>query len=136
MTIELRLVRDGKTIFSMPIHSSSEDADSVMLDLEDADMERLADLYSLAANGRRLRIMHELAKRGEMRFSDILQIAMNPKIVHDFLEPMVREGIVVHEGKRTGYRPSTKGFAYVSLTTGLSRILELLEEEMEGDELR
>jgi len=33
-----------------------------------------------------------------------------------------------------GYRSSNKGFAYVTLTTGLSRILELLEEEMEADE--
>ena len=133
MTIELRLVRDGKTIFSIPIDSSGEGADRGKLELEDDDMERLADLYSVAANERRFRIMHELTRRGEMRHSDILRIAMNPKFVHDCINPMVEEGIVIHE-KRAGYRPSNKGFAYVTLTTGLSRILELLEEEMEADE--
>ena len=134
MTIELRLVRDGKTIFSIPIDSSGEGADKGKLELEEDDMERLADLYSVAANERRFRIMHELTRRGEMKHSDILRIAMNPKFVHDCINPMVEEGIVIHEGRRTGYRPSNKGFAYVKLTTGLSRILELLEEEMEADE--
>ena len=134
MTIELRLVRDGKTIFSIPIHSSSEGADRGRLEMEDDDMERLADLYSIAANERRFRIMHELTRRGEMKHSDILRIAMNPKFVHDCINPMVEEGIVIHGKKGTGYRPSNKGFAYVTLTTGLSRILELLEEEMEADE--
>ena len=133
MTIELRLVRDGKTIFSIPIDSSREGADKGKLELEDDDMERLADLYSVAANERRFRIMHELTRRGEMKHSDILRIAMNPKFVHDCINPMVEEGIVIQE-KRAGYRPSNKGFAYVTLTTGLSRILELLEEEMEADE--
>ena len=134
MTIELRLVRDGKTIFSIPINSSSEEADRGKLELEEDDMERLADLYSVAASERRFRIMHELARRGQMKHSDILRIAMNPKFVQDCINPMVEEGIVIHEGRRTGYRPSNKGFAYVTLTTGLSRILELLEEEMEADE--
>ncbi|TLX97053.1 MAG: hypothetical protein E6K96_04355 [Thaumarchaeota archaeon] len=134
MTIELRLVRDGKTIFSIPIHSSREGVDRGKLELEDDDMERLADLYSVAASERRFRIMHELTKRGQMKHSDILRIAMNPKFVHDCINPMVEEGMVIHENKRTGYRPSNKGFAYVTLTTGLSRILELLEEEMEADE--
>ena len=134
MTIELRLVRDGKTIFNIPIHSSSEGADRGKLEMEDDDMERLADLYSIAANERRFRIMHELTRRGEMKHSDILRIAMNPKFVHDCINPMVEEGIVIHGKKGTGYRPSNKGFAYVTLTTGLSRILELLEEEMEADE--
>ena len=134
MTIELRLVRDGKTIFSIPIDPSGEGADTGKLELEDDDMERLADLYSVAANERRFRIMHELTRRGEMRHSDILRIAMNPKFVHDCINPMVEGGIVIHEKKGTGYRPSNKGFAYVTLTTGLSRILALLEEELEADE--
>jgi predicted transcriptional regulator len=134
MTIELRLVRDGKTIFSFPINSSSDEADRGKLELEEDDMERLADLYSIAASERRFRIMHELARRGQMKHSDILRIAMNPKFVQDCINPMVEGGIVIHEGRHTGYRPSSKGFAYVTLTTGLSRILELLEEEMEADE--
>src|SRR5438034_9218211 len=104
MTIELRLVRDGKTIFSIPIDSSGEGADKGKLELEEDDMERLADLYSVAANERRFRIMHELTRRGEMKHADILRIAMNPKVDDDCINPMVEGGIVMHEGKGAGER--------------------------------
>jgi predicted transcriptional regulator len=133
MTLELRLVKDGKTLVSIPIHSPAEKAKSGMPALDKDDLERLTQLYSFAANERRLRVMSELARRGEMRFSDLLQVALNPKIVQDCMEPMMNEGYVLHEGK--GYRTSEKGFAMLmTMTTGFSKILQLLEEGVGGDD--
>ena len=54
MTIELRLVRDGKTIFSIPIHSSSEGADRGRLEMEDERAQIIANEITPiteAANG-------------------------------------------------------------------------------------
>src|SRR5213593_3087246 len=98
MTIELRLVRDGKTIFSIPIDPSGEGADTGKLELEDDDMERLADLYSVAANERRFRIMHELTRRGEMKESDMLRIQIKPKFVHVSINASVAEGVGIDGG--------------------------------------
>ena len=68
-----------------------------------------------------------------MRFSDLLQVALNPKIVQDCMEPMMNEGYVLHEGK--GYRPSEKGFALLlTMTTGFNKILESLDEEVGGED--
>src|SRR3989442_10618681 len=97
MTIELRLVRDGKTIFSIPIDSSGEGPEKGKLELDDDDMERLAVLYFVAANERRFRIMHELTRRGEMKHSDILRIAVNPKFVYNCMNPVGEECTVIHE---------------------------------------
>ena len=99
-------------------------------------MTQLTDLYSMAANGRRLRMMLELMRRGEMRFSEMQGIAVNPKLVRDCMEPMVRAGLVIHERRSEPYRPSERGTALaIAMTTGMGRLLQALEEEMEEDEL-
>jgi len=135
LALELRLVRDNKVLFSVPVYDP-EGPVEVGHDLQEEDFGQLTDLYSIAANGRRLRMMVELMKRGEMRFSDMMELALNPKLVKDCVEPMMKAGLVVHEGRGEPYRPSELGTAIaIAMTSGMGRLLEALEEEMEGDEL-
>jgi len=133
MGLKLQLVKDGKVVFSLPLPAQDESARQSLAEVGEEGIERLTTLYAFSANERRLRMMIELARRREMRFSDMLQIALNPKLVRDFTEPMLKEGIVVHEGKGWGssYRPSERGVALaLTMTSGLNRILELLEDEL------
>ncbi|HUI86665.1 MAG TPA: hypothetical protein VLY21_05895 [Nitrososphaerales archaeon] len=135
MTLELRLVRGNTVLFSVPVYDP-EGTVAVERDIEEEDFGQLTDLYSMAANGRRLRMMVELMKRGEMRFSDMMELALNPKLVKDCVEPMVKAGLVTHEGRGTPYRPTEMGVAIViAMTSGMGRFLDALEEEMEAEEL-
>ncbi|HXW37146.1 MAG TPA: hypothetical protein VEJ36_04505 [Nitrososphaerales archaeon] len=127
MVLEWRLVEDGEVLFTVPIRGQ---ADPALEEISDEVLQKLAAIYSIAANERRLRMMRALAQRGEMRFSDLLQVATNPKLVQDCLEPMAKEGMVVHEGRGTGYKPSDMGLTVaVTITTAMGRLLEMFEEE-------
>ena len=71
-----------------------------------------------------------------MKFSDFLQLATNPKLVQDCIEPMVEEGMVLHGSRGSCYRQSERGVALaIVMTSGLARLMDYLDEEMEGDEL-
>ena len=44
--------------------------------------------------------------------------------------------MVIHERRSEPYRPSERGTALaIAMTTGMGRLLQALEEEMEEDEL-
>lgn len=128
--LELRLVKDNCVLFNVPVWDS-EGSVAIDPELGEEEIGQLIELYSVAANGRRLRMMVELMKRGEMRFSDILELALNPKLVKDCMEPMVKAGLVIHEGRGKPYRPSELGTAIViAMTSGMGRLLDAMEEEM------
>lgn len=127
MTMQLCLLDDEKVIFSLPLPWTAT-SDLPFL-LSDSELERLSSLYSIGSNRKRLRVMMELAKGREVRFSDVMQIVTNPKLAQDSLQPMVKEGLVLHE-KGYGYRPSEMGVkVLLVLTLGFGRILALVEAQ-------
>jgi hypothetical protein len=123
--MQLCLIEDEKVLFSLPLPWTG--SQELPLQLSEADIERLTSLYSIGSNKKRLRVMMELAKGREVRFSDIMQIVTNPKLAQDSLQPMVREGLVLHE-KGYGYTPSEAGLkVLLVLTIGFGRILALID---------
>lgn len=134
MPLRICLMEDDRVLFSLPLPWRPSDAESPDLpfSLSEAELDRLASLYSIGSNRKRLRVMMELARGRELRFSDVMQIVTNPKLAQDSLQPMVREGLVLHE-KGMGYRPSAPGLrVLLLLTIGLGRMLVLLERENGG----
>jgi hypothetical protein len=123
--IEIRLERDNEILFS----SSTSNPN---LDLEGCDCGSLAGYYSLAANEKRLKLMQELLKRRKMRFSDILQITGNPKLVGDCVNPLIERGMIVHDYdhnyKITGKGDLISNYLLVALPL-IRRFLEKIEEE-------
>lgn len=123
-------MEDNRVLFSLPL--TSKLAAEGRAGLSEADLDRLSKLYSIGSNRKRLRVMMEFAKGGELRFSDVMQLVTNPKLAQDSLQPMVKEGLVLHE-KGLGYRPSQNGLKILLvLTVGLGRIVALLEDETGG----
>ena len=95
----------------------------------EADLRKLADIFSIAANQRRLRLMIEMMRRPETHFTDLLRVGVNPKLVLDYLEPMVKYGLLIHESKGSTYKPSLKGALVITaLTDGFAGLLEAAEE--------
>lgn len=129
MGTELQLVRDGRVLYRIPIQSYEEAEDGLLVDVDEEDLGRLSEIYSIAANEGRLRMMLELARRREMRFSDLLKLSTNPKLVKTCVDEMAHAGLLEHE-ERGAYRPSETGSALaIAMTVGLSKLLEALEEE-------
>jgi len=130
MTLQICLMDDDKVLFSLalPWRGSGE----LPYQLTETEVDRLSTLYSIGSNRKRLRVMMELAKGREVRFSDVMQLVTNPKLAQDSLQPMVREGLVLHE-KGLGYRPSGTGLkVLLLLTVGLGKILAIVEGETGG----
>jgi predicted transcriptional regulator len=129
MTVEILLVRDEKVVFRLPLGGQAGDAPS----LDDAELGRLSDLYAIGANRRRLRVMFELARGKEMRFSDVMQIVTNPKLAQDCLQPLLQEGLVLHGERGSSYRASRRGVVVgVAMTLGVGGMLDALERDL-GD---
>jgi uncharacterized protein YfkK (UPF0435 family) len=131
---ELRLVkvRGDEIVFRLPIHSIG---DSMLDDdeLDEDEIERLTNIYALASNKKRLRVMMELKRGRELSFTDVLEVAENPKLVRDCMDPMMSERIVTHGSERGAcYRPSDRGSAISQfMTMGLLSFLRALDEEFE-----
>ena len=126
MTLQLLLVRDDKVLHRFPVRTPTEVAVA-----SEKELDRLSSLCSLAANRKRLRVILEFAKGKEMRFSDVLLIAVNPKLAQDCLKPLLEEGMVFHGERGTAYRASSKGVALaVTMTVLLRQVLEVLEKEL------
>ena len=88
------------------------------------DLEKLVGLYAVSANRKRLEMMLELQKVGGAKFTDLLRVGVNPKLVGDFIAPMVRLGLVEHEEGRE-YRLSKSGSLVVPiLTSWFNRLLD------------
>ncbi len=123
--VEVRLENDGKVIFSS--RDIGED-----LDFEDTDYASLTDYFSLIASKQRLKVLQALSNAVELRFSDILKITGNPKLVGDCVNPMIERKMLVHaEGQ--GYRLSARGrnFANIMLVPFpmIVRHLDRIERE-------
>ncbi len=129
MTIEIRLVKDEAVLLSLPVEVVGE----LVGALTDEELERLSRLYALASNRKRLRVMQELSRGKEMRFSDVMLLVSNPKLAQDCLQPLLRDGLVLHAGRGSTYRASRRGMAIgVALTIVVGRLLDVLQRETEG----
>ncbi len=127
-------MRDGKVLFRWPINAVGEEASELAAEIDEGDIKKLATLYSIGANERRLRMMLELIRQGEMSFSELLKVAVNPKLFGDCMNPLMREGMVIHERRRAPYRTSERGAVLaITMTAGVARLLDVLEE-LEGKE--
>lgn len=132
----MQLVRDKRVLFKVPIRGVCDEGGRLAQEIDEDEIGRLAGIYSIAANERRLRIMLELMRRREMQFSDLLDVAENPKLVSDCMKPLMEEGMVVHKKWGSSYRTTDRGAAFaLVMTVGLARLLEFLEEEAQDEDL-
>ncbi len=116
MSARLVITKDGRTVVSVPLLQPGVEGNA---DVETAEplLGELVEIFSIASNERRLRLMIQLMKSPETRFTELLQVGVNPKLVQDCVAPMVRSGLLVHEGKGAAYRPSAKGALVITMVT-------------------
>jgi hypothetical protein len=133
MTLEVQIVDGGRVLLRAPIQGVSSSGDRLSFDLDDELIGRLVSMHAVAANERRMRMMLELTRKGELQFSDLLEIAENPKLVTDCMRPLLESGLVEHEKWGSSYRTTAAGEALAAvMTVGMASMIEFFEEE--GDD--
>jgi predicted transcriptional regulator len=128
LSIQLLVIKDKDIVCRTPVYlpgsKEIDESAGAMLPLPE-----LAGIFAIASNERRLRIMTEMLRRPETRFTDLLPVAVNPKLIHDCLRPMAESGLVIHESRGSSYLLSSKGILVVTtLTRGITEMLKAAEE--------
>ena len=127
--LSIVVLSDESVLLRLPVRPPDPSSEPV----DEAALTRISRILALGANRKRLRVLLELARGEDLRFSDVLRITANPKLARDCLAPLLEEGLVDHAGKGSPYRVSKRGLAVShALTVTLGEVLEVLEREVGG----
>ncbi|MBS7632602.1 winged helix-turn-helix transcriptional regulator [Candidatus Bathyarchaeota archaeon] len=133
MTLKLKLVRDNKTLFEIPL--SPEDWEKEELENEfnasEDEFRKLSKLFDALSHETRLRMMRKLLEEEDhtMGFADFMhELNLNPKIVWENSKKLA-EGGFLQKTARGQYRcPQTGQTAFIMMSLALRRLLESVEE--------
>jgi DNA-binding transcriptional ArsR family regulator len=133
MKLKLRLVKDNKVIFEMPL--TMEEWPKRRLENElasfEQEHEKFARLFDALSHETRLRMMTRLFEEDDrtLSFAEFMKdLDLNPKIVWESTRKLREGGLLTKspDGKYRCSDPGEAGFLMVSLA--LRRLLEAMEE--------
>lgn len=135
MDLRIQLVRNGKIILDLPIEPEDEELEQLHgeMDSLERDLAEIQAINDVLSNETRFRMMCEMVKRSDSRFSELMQrVHANQKIVSEGLRRMVNQSMV-HRVERhpreVYYFPSRLGFASFLACLTMRRIMEELDNE-------
>ncbi|MFQ6074571.1 MAG: ArsR/SmtB family transcription factor [Candidatus Bathyarchaeia archaeon] len=133
MKLKLQLVRDGETIFEMPLSPTDWPREQLENELEalEEDFQRLSKIFNALSNETRLMMMRRLIEEDDrtINFADFMRdLELNPKTVWENTRKL-REGGLLKKAGRGRYRCSDLGqSAFMMMNLALRRLTEALEE--------
>ena len=132
MKLKLQLVRDGKTLFEIPL--SPEDWPKRTLEDEFKATEQtfaeFSKIFTALSHQTRLRMMRDLMESEDrsLTFADFMQdLDLNPKIVWENSRKLEEGGLVEKTG-RGRYACSEFGGTFMMLSLALRRLIESIDE--------
>jgi DNA-binding transcriptional ArsR family regulator len=132
MKLRLQLMRDGETLFDVPLSPE----DWAKKDLEDAlketeeNFERFSNIFDVLSHETRLRMMMRLVGADDrtLSFADFMQdLDLNPKIVWENSRKL-EEGGLLEKTARGKYMCSEFGETFMMISLALRRLIGSLEE--------
>ena len=133
MNLKLRLIRDGETVFEMPLSPTDwpkEDLENEFRATE-GDFGRFSRIFDALSHETRLRMMRRLVENEDrtVSFADFMRdLDLNPKIVWENSRKLT-EGGLLEKSSRGKYICSEFGqAAFMMMSLALRRIMEALEE--------
>jgi len=132
MTLKLRLVRDGKTLFEVPLSPEGWSKQALEEELNETgdSFKRLSQVFSALSHETRLRMMSRLVEADDrtLSFADFMQdLDLNPKIVWENSRKL-EEGGLLEKTARGKYVCSEFGETFMMMSLALRRLIESLEE--------
>ncbi len=135
MDLRIRLVRNGRVILDLPLEPGEQELSQLQgeLDTLESDFSEIRAINDILSNETRLKMLCEMVKRSDSRFSELMQrVDANQKVVSEGLKRMV-ERSMVHRIERhpreVYYLPSRLGFASFLACLTMRRIMEELDDE-------
>ena len=128
MGVQVIVIRDRKVVVRIPVFSPGPQQEGLYEEVSTRS-EELSQVIATAANGKRFRLLVELLKHPESRFTDLLPVAVNPKLLRDSIVPMTENGLVVQGSPRAPYVLTNKGVIVATiLTRGMADLLRAVEK--------
>jgi DNA-binding transcriptional ArsR family regulator len=132
MKLKLLLVRDGETLFEVPLSPGDwvkKDLEEEMKETEES-FERFSKIFDAVSHETRLRMMMRLVGADDhtLSFADFMQdLDLNPKIVWENSRKLEKGGLLEKTG-RGRYVCSEFGESFMMMSLALRRLIESLEE--------
>jgi DNA-binding transcriptional ArsR family regulator len=133
MSLRLRLVREGKTIFEIPLSPSDWTHEELAneFNASEDDFERLSKLFGALSHETRLRMMRRLVEEENrtMSFADFMRdLDLNPKLVWENSRKLEEGGFMLKTA-RGRYSCSESGQrTFIMMSLALRRLIDSLEE--------
>jgi DNA-binding HxlR family transcriptional regulator len=132
MKLRLQLVRDGETLFEVPLSPedwAKKDLEEELKETEE-NFERFSNIFDVLSHETRLRMMMRLVGADDrtLSFADFMQdLDLNPKIVWENSRKLEKDGLLEKIG-RGKYVCSEFGETCMMISLALRRLIESLEE--------
>ncbi len=133
MKLKLQLVRDGETLFEIPISPADWQRNRLENESEafKTDFQRFPKIFDALSHETRFRMMKRLVEEEDhtIGFADFVRdLNLNPKIVWENAKKL-REGGLLEKVERGKYRCSEFGQrGFILLSFAFERLMEALEE--------
>jgi DNA-binding HxlR family transcriptional regulator len=133
MKLKLKLVRDGETLFEIPLSPAdwSKEALENALDTTEEDFQRFSEIFDALSHETRLRMMTRLVEADDrtLSFADFMQdLDLNPKIVWQNSKKLEKSGFL-EKTSRGKYTCSEFGeTTFMMMSLALRRLMEYLRE--------
>ena len=137
MKLRLQLVRDGETLFEIPLSLEDWPRQTLIDEFKstEASFRKFSKIFTALSHETRLRMMRQLMESDDhtLSFADFMQdLNLNPKIVWENSRKLEEGGMLEKTG-RGRYACSEFGGTFMMLSLALRRLIESIDE-MEGDE--
>jgi hypothetical protein len=132
MKLKLRLVRDGQTLFEVPLSPEDWAKKDLEEELKETEVsfERFSKVFDAVSHETRLKMMMRLVGADDrtLSFADFMQdLALNPKIVWENSMKLEKGGLLQKTG-RGKYECSEFGETFMMVSLVLRRLMESLKE--------
>jgi DNA-binding transcriptional regulator YhcF (GntR family) len=133
MKLKLKLVRDGETLFEIPLSPTdwSKEALENALETTEEDFQRFSEIFDALSHETRLRMMTRLVEADDrtLSFADFMQdLDLNPKIVWQNSKKLEKSGFL-EKTSRGKYTCSEFGeTTFMMMSLALRRLMEYLKE--------
>lgn len=132
MKLKLRLVRDGETLFEIPLSPEDWSKQALEEELEENEdtLQRLSKVFDALSHETRLRMMNRLVGANDrtLSFGEFMaDLDLNPKIVWENSRKLEEGGLLEKTG-RGKYMCSEFGETFMMMSLALRRLIESLEE--------
>lgn len=132
MKLKLQVVRDGETIFEMPLSPMEWPREQLESELDsfEAEFQRFSKVFDALSNETRLMMKRLIERKNRtINFTDFMRdLDLNPKLVWENTRKLRESGLLEKIG-RGRYRCSEFGeTGFMMMSFVLRRLIEALEE--------